>query len=152
MNESMKWIDSVRGTDSLREVARRIHTTHSTLARQVNADAVTFETVRDVSRAYRRSVLSDLILLGHLTTADAGLEGVERALQAATDAELVREVARRMDGGAASMYWDSPISEAVDRAENVARLDDHRRPPVDDERAVASEFDGDYDEDDGYDA
>lgn len=119
MNRSMKWVDEVRGTDSLREVARRIGTTHSTLARQVNNDQLTFETVREIARAYDRPVLADLITLGHLSTEDAGIEGVERALHSATDAQLVLEVSRRLDV-APSMLWDAPISEAVERAENVS--------------------------------
>lgn len=152
MNESMKWVDEVRGVDSLREVARRIGTTHSTLTRQIGADQLTFESVREISRAYRRPVLADLIRLGHLTTADAGVSGLERVLATATDEQLVHEIAQRLDTTASSTLWDAPVSEAFARAENVVSMADHRAAPVDDERAVASEFSEDRGEDDGYDA
>lgn len=152
MNESMKWVDEVRGVDSLREVARRLGTTHSTLARQINNDQLTFESIRDIARAYRRPVLADLIRLGHLSAEDAGLEGIERALSSATDEQLVVEIGRRLEVTPASIMWDAPVSEAVERAENVTRMDDHRRTEVDDERAVASTHSEDRGEDDGYDA
>lgn len=146
----MKWVDEVRGTDSLREVARRIGTTHSTLARQVNNDQLTFETVREISRAYDRPVLADLITLGHLSTEDAGIEGVERALHSATDAQLVLEVSRRLDV-APSMLWDAPISEAVSRADATVHYPEFNREPVDDFKAVASESSDDEGFDTNYD-
>ena len=151
MNESMRWVDEVRGVDSLREVARKIGTTHSTLARQINGDQLTFDSVREIARAYRRPVLSDLMRLNFLSAQDAGMEGVERALSAATDEQLVIEIARRLDVTPSSMLWDAPVTEAVERAENVTRLEDHRFTPVDDERAVASEISDDDGSDEHYD-
>lgn len=152
MNESVKWVDGVRGTDSLRAVARRAGITSAKLIRQVNDDQLTFETVREVSRAYGRSVLADLVRLGHLTESDAGVEGVERALAAATDEQLVLEVGRRLDVAPSSVLWDAPASESVERASNVVSMKDHRGPVADDFRAVASEVSEDRGEDDGYDA
>ena len=152
MNKAMKWIDEVRGSDSLREVARRTNLNQATLNRQVNLDMLTFETVRDVSRAYGRSVLADLIALEHLTESDAGIEGIGRALAAATDEQLVVEIGKRLDVTPSSLLWDDPVSDAVDRAENVTRMEDHRRTELDDDRAVASEHSDDRGEDGDYDA
>lgn len=120
MNEAMQWIDDVRGTDSLRGAARKANITSAKLIRQVNDNQLTFETVRDVSRAYGRSVLADLIALGHLSEADAGIEGIERALAAATDEQLVVEVGRRLEVTPSSLNWDVPVTEAVERAGNVS--------------------------------
>lgn len=142
----------MRGSDSLREVARRTNLNQATLNRQVNLDMLTFETVREVSRAYGRSVLADLIALEHLTESDAGIEGIGRALAAATDEQLVVEIGKRLDVTPSALLWDSPVTEAVDRAGNVIRIEDHRRTELDDERAVASEYSEDRGEDDGYDA
>ncbi|MFC4223537.1 hypothetical protein [Lysinibacter cavernae] len=130
MNNAMNWIDSIRGNDSHREVARKIGTTHSTLTRQVNQDQVTFETVRAVARAYGRPVVAELIATGHLTPEDAGAEGLERALQTATDEQLVVEVGRRLNVTQISGLWDAPISEAVQTAATVSHLADHRRDEV----------------------
>lgn len=120
MNLAMKWIDDLRGTDSIREVARKSGIAQPTLARQINNGQLTFESVRDVSRAYGRAVLADLITLGHLSESDAGIEGIERALSAATDEQLVVEVGKRLDVTPSSMVWDAPASEAIERAENVS--------------------------------
>lgn len=122
MNLSMKWIDEVRGNDSLRAVARRSGITSAKLIRQVNDDQLTFETVRAVSRAYERSVVSDLITIGHLTHEDAGVSGVERVLRAASDEQLVFEIGRRLDVTPASALFDSPVDEAIAKAGNVVRL------------------------------
>ncbi|WP_427870583.1 hypothetical protein [Leucobacter luti] len=122
MNIAMKWIDDVRGQDSLRAAARKAGVTAAKLIRQVNDDALAFETVRAVSRAYGRAVVNDLIATGHLTIEDAGVEGVERALQAASDEELVLEVGRRLDVTPASIMFDAPVDQAITSAGNVTRL------------------------------
>lgn len=166
MNESMKWLDEVRGNDSIRETARKIGTTHSTLTRQATMQQLSFETVRDIARAYGRPVIADLITLGHLTHDDAGIEGNERALRTASESELVLEVARRLNVSAHALLLDAPITEAFAAAQavtaaqseveehasgtNVARLDDHRRADMQDERAVASETSADRGEDTEY--
>lgn len=121
MNESIRWIDSVRGNDSLRGAARKAGITSAKLIRQVNDDLLTFETVRDISRAYQRSVVSDLIETGHLTREDAGTEGLERALRTASDEELVLEIARRLEVTDLGTIYDKPISQAVDSAERHLR-------------------------------
>lgn len=151
MNLAMKWIDDLRGTDSIREVSRKAGIPQPTLARQVNNDQLSFETVRDVARAYGRPVIADLIALGFLTAGDAGIEGIDRALAAATDEQLVVEVGRRLDVTPSSMVWDAPVSEAVARSEATVHYPDFNSEPVDDERAVASEISDDDGEDTNYD-
>lgn len=137
MNESIRWIDEVRGNDSLRGAARKAGITSAKLIRQTNDDMLTFETVRDISRAYGRAVVSDLIRTGHLTLSDAGAEGLERVLQTATDEELLLEIARRLEATSMGTVFDKPVSEAVTDAKV------HQFPrrgvatPVQDERAVA---------------
>lgn len=116
----MKWIDEVRGGDSLREVARRVGAHQATLNRQINLDMLTFEMVRDISRAYERAVLSDLISTGHLSISDAGINDIDTALHASTDAQLVAEVGRRL-GVTSSTLFDAPISEAITAAGNVIK-------------------------------
>lgn len=116
MNKSIRWIDEVRGNDSLRGAARKAGITSAKLIRQVNDDVLTFETVRNISRAYGRAVVSDLIVTGHLTPEDAGAEGVERVLRTATDEALVLEVARRLEVSSMGTVYDKPVSEAVTEA------------------------------------
>ncbi len=114
----MKWLDDVRGTDSIREVARRVGMNQGTLNRQVNLDQLTWEAVRDISRAYGRPVLADLVQLGHLNASDLGVSDIDTALRSATEEELIVEVGRRL-GVSGSVLFDAPISAAVATASNV---------------------------------
>lgn len=138
MNDSIRWIDQVRGNDSLRGAARKAGVTSAKLIRQVNDNLLTFETVRDISRAYGRSVVSDLIATGHLTREDAGAEGLERVLLTATDEQLVLEVARRLDVSDVGTIFDKPVSEAVTDA-TIHQFPTRNVPSTDqdDEEAVA---------------
>lgn len=114
----MKWLDDVRGTDSVREVARRVGMNQGTLNRQINLDLLTFEVVRDISRAYGRPVLGDLVQTGHLSPSDLGVSDVDTVLRSATEEELIVEVGRRL-GVSGSVLFDVPISAAVASASNV---------------------------------
>lgn len=116
MNNAMKWLDSVRGDDSVREVARRIGSTHATLYRQASAGHLTFDVVRAISREYGRSVIGDLVATGLLTAGEAGADDLDVALQAASDEQLVLEVARRLDIADMGTIYDKPVSEAVTEA------------------------------------
>lgn len=116
MNDTIKWLDSVRGADSIREVSRKIGTTHATLNRQANEDSLSFEIVRSISYAYGRPVLADLVATGHLSATDIGFSAIENALHSATDEQLVLEVARRLEVTDLGTVFDKPISEAVAEA------------------------------------
>lgn len=151
MNTAMKWIDEVRGTDSIREVARRAGLNQATLNRQVNLDQLTFDVVRDVSRAYARSLLADLVRTGFLAEADVAGDGIASALKAANDEQLVLEVASRLEITTIGTIYDKPVSEAVREA---GELVEGRFPPanvdgVDETRRVAKKKSRDRGEDDG---
>ena len=131
----MKWIDEVRGSDSIREVARRTGMNQATLNRQINLDMLTFETVRDISRAYNRAMLADLVTTGHLAVGDLGVDDIENALNAASDAQLVAAVADRL--GVDLGIFDKPITEAFAEASNVTTLHRNVPTPVQNDRRVA---------------
>ena len=122
MNDSIKWLDAVRGADSIREVSRKIGTTHATLNRQANDDSLSFEIVRSISYAYGRPVLADLIATGHLAPVDVGFSDIEVALHSASDEQLVLEVARRLDATDIGTIYDKPVSEAVRTAKGERHL------------------------------
>lgn len=130
----------------MREVARRVGMNQGTLNRQANLDQLTWEAVRDISRAYGRPVLADLVQLGHLRASDLGVSTIDTALRSATEAELVVEVGRRLGVGG-SVLFDSPISTAIAVTSNVVG---HGRFPgevEDDLEAVARKRDPDRGED-----
>lgn len=145
----MKWIDDVRGSDSIREVARRVGMNQGTLNRQVNLDQVSYDTVRDIAREYGRPVLADLVYLGHLSHDDLGVDDVASFLRSVTEEQLVYELGCRL-GVSGSILFDAPISAAVASASNIV----HGRFPAtdvgasdDDEAAVARQADDDRGED-----
>jgi hypothetical protein len=148
MNPSMKWLDAVRGTDSIREVARRIGSTHATVNRQAADDSLSFEIVRAISRAYGRPVLADLVELGHLKATDLGVSDIDNALRAASEEELIVEVGRRL-GISGTLLFDAPISQAVGAAANIVqgRFGASVGDQDEDQEAVARDADKDRGED-----
>lgn len=139
MNASMQWIDEVRGPDSIREVARRVGMNQGTLNRQINLDQLTFETVRDVCRAYERPLIPALIATGHITHEDAGIDRAEAALQSASEQQLVDEVGRRLGLPVPSRVYDLPISEAMGTIHQLRPADRHVGDIEEDLAEVASE-------------
>ena len=137
MNTAMKWIDEVRGSDSIREVARRAGINQATLNRQVNLDILGFDVVRDISRAYGRPILADLIKTGFLAQSDVSADGIESALHAASDEQLLLEIAARLEVTDFGTIYDKPISEAVSDAK-VHQFPQRNVPaPVEDDLKVA---------------
>lgn len=96
------WYRSVTGGDSANAVAQRAHVVQTTLNRQVRAGRFTAEVVVAVARAYSAPVLDALVVLGLLTEREARLKkrmsvGLEEALKTAEDAQILRELLRRIE-------------------------------------------------------
>lgn len=142
MNETTRWLDRVRGNDSIREVARKIGTTHATLNRQARDDQIAFELAREISRTYGRPILADLVALGFLTADDIGVDSVESALSAATDEQLVFEVGKRLGVTNASQLFDAPLGEAIESASKIVRLPRGVGGPTEDQEAAAAKTKG----------
>lgn len=141
----MKWVDDVRGTDSIREVARRSGINQATLNRQINLDMLSFDSVRDISRAYDRVMLADLVATGHLAPSDIGDDDIVNALDAATDAQLVAAVAHRLKVDLS--IFDRPITQAFADA-NVHQFPTRNVPaPSEDLGEVAGHTTIDHEED-----
>lgn len=150
MNNANEWLRATCGDDSFREISRRAGLSDSIISRQLSTGNISFDVSMAIAREYGTSVIAALVANGHITEKEAGIESTAAALQSATDEQLVVEVGRRLDVTSSSMTWDSPVTESIERASNVARLDDHRN--VDDHKAAASDTSDDQGEDNGYDA
>lgn len=150
-NDSTDLLLSVTGERSVRAIAIQAGFDPSTLTRQVKS-GIKAESVIDIARAYRLPVVSSLVRFGFLEESEAVEAAAEIALDSATDEQLAQEILDRVRRKQASPSLTEPVVDRSDVSENVVRLEDHRNQPAVDERAVASEFDGDHDEDDGYDA
>jgi hypothetical protein len=118
MSNPHTWLKSIGAVESLREVASRAGVSHATLSRQISNGRFLFDTTLDLARAYGAPVVPALVANGHLTPTEGGMEGIEKALAAATDEQLVVEVGRRLGLGG-SILFDAPASEAMATASNV---------------------------------
>lgn len=116
-----EWLKAIGATDSLRDTAEKAGLSHATLSRQITAGRFLIETAIALARAYETSPVAALVVNGHLTEEEAGLDAIEVALAAASDEQLVMEVSKRMGIAGASTLFDAPASEAARTAENVVR-------------------------------
>ncbi len=126
MNAVHAWLKATCGDDSYREIARRAGLSDSIISRQMREQgALSFEVAAGIAREYGASVLGAMLANGILSPEEAGAETVEAVLNAATDEQLVLEIARRLDVPNANPLFDAPITRAVDDAK-VTRLDTRR--------------------------
>lgn len=96
--DSIKWMQSIVGDDSLNVIASRADLVASTLYRNVEKGRLPPEVVVAVARAYRQPVLPGLVAAGLITQDEADLKALAavEALQSATDDELASEIMRRL--------------------------------------------------------
>lgn len=120
MFDAEKWLTRVAEQQSIRQIAKDLDVSNETLSRQVRNNSLTFEMVLTIARHYEISPVSALVTAGYLTPAEAAMPSLDVALETATDAQLVRAVAKRL-GVSPSTLFDTPITEAARTAENVVR-------------------------------
>lgn len=118
-----EWLKSIGATDSLRDIATRAGLSHATLSRQIGDGRFLMDTTLRLARAFGVSPVAALVSNGHLTPEEATFDSAT-SLQTATDAELVMEVARRLDVSDMGGLLDMPISSAVPAAHFMI-LDPH---------------------------
>lgn len=101
---SIAWLEAVAHDDSGNAVAQRAKIHQPTLSRQRRAGKLGPETVVAIARAYNVPVLPGLVACGLITEAEAALKervgDVEQILATASDADLLRAVLARVEGGA----------------------------------------------------
>ncbi|WP_417556110.1 hypothetical protein [Microbacterium sp.] len=151
----LAWIKSTCGDDSYREIARRANLSDSIISRQIrDLGALSFEVASAIARAYDSPVLAALLANALLTPEEAGASGIEASLRAATEQQLVIEIARRLDIPGAHDLFDKPIDDALQDA-RVTHINTRRNVPAADqderEAAFESPIDHDADTDDLYD-
>lgn len=132
------WLKATCGDDSYREIARRAKLSDSIISRQIrDLGTLTFEVAAAIAREYDVPVLGALISNGLLSLTEAGVDSTEAVLSAASDEQLVREIARRLEVADANSIFDKPISEATQEATIHQFPDRNVSRTHDDDRAVA---------------
>lgn len=97
------WCVGVTGKDSVHAIADKAGIPPTTLYSQVKGEITPTSAVK-IARAYHRPPTEPLIIMGLLTQEDVDALASSGSLTSAGDAELIRELARRLgvdDGGEA---------------------------------------------------
>ncbi|MFK4760343.1 hypothetical protein ACI3KS_05345 [Microbacterium sp. ZW T5_45] len=113
MTTPYEWLKMIGATESLRDIASKTGVSHATLSRQINDGGFLIDTTIRLARAYGVSPVGALVANGHLTAEEAGVDHVESALEAATDAQLVDQIAKRLGVTDFGTVFDLPVTEAV---------------------------------------
>lgn len=112
---SIAWMRGTVGDNTRNAVADRAGIVQSTLNRQIDKGVLRPETVVAIARAYGVPILPGLVACGLITEHEAAIkarsDSILEALAKADDADLVREVLRRIeqDGAALHTMLDEPL-------------------------------------------
>ena len=114
-----QWVNATTGSDSWRNVAEKLHTTHSTIQRRLkNAEA---NAIVELAAAYNTNPIPGLIAAGTITKADVLAYAGTYAVEDLTDVELAQIMVDRL---AEHERQNTPVSDASDSMPLSAVADD----------------------------
>lgn len=104
-----QWVNATTGSDSWRNVAEKLHTTHSTIQRRLkNAEA---DAIVELAAAYNTNPIPGLIAAGTITKADVLAYAGTYAVEDLTDVELAQIMVDRL---AEHEREEAPVSDVDD--------------------------------------
>lgn len=112
---SVAWMWDIAHGDTRNAVAERAGIVQSTLNRQIDKGELKPEMVVAIARAYGAPILPGLVACGLITEQEAAIkarsDSILEALAKAEDADLVREVLRRIEDDGAELHTmlDEPL-------------------------------------------
>ncbi len=128
-----EWLDQLVGADSYRTAAAKVGVDQSTLSRQLTRRGVISpEYVIALARAYGRRAGDELVVTGYLAPGDLEGVGIDSALRAATNRQLLEEIERRMESGAGSVFGE-PIGSIDDTRSDLDLAGDDIRDDREDD-------------------
>ena len=114
-----QWVNATTGSDSWRNVAEKLHTTHSTIQRRLkNAEA---DAIVELAAAYNTNPIPGLIAAGTITKADVLAYAGTYAVEDLTDVELAQIMVDRL---AEHEREEAPVSDLSDSMPLSAVADD----------------------------
>ncbi|MCS5479776.1 hypothetical protein NYP18_08900 [Corynebacterium sp. YIM 101645] len=134
MSNHKQWFIETTGNSSGRAAAELADIPPATLNRQLSKGELTAEFVIAIARAYHHSPVTALVSTGFITMAEVDGTSLGDALRFASDQELVRELAHRIDNEPA--HWEGTFDDVVDRSANPTL---HAVPSDDDVEAALQE-------------
>ena len=114
MSAFTKWIEEISGGNmSNRELAKKVGMTVATFHRKWTEDAFVSDDAITIARAFGRSPIEALVILGSLTEEEASKAARGYSLSEYTTLELSQELLRRIQASAeVPDYLDKPVDEA----------------------------------------
>lgn len=115
MSAFTKWIEEISsGNMSNREIAKKVGMTSATFHRKWTEDAFISDDAIAIARAFDRSPIEALVVLGSLTEEEAQKAERGYSLSEYTTLELGQELLRRIQESAkVPAYLDKPADEAA---------------------------------------
>lgn len=104
-----QWVNTTTGSDSWRNVAEKLHTTHPTIQRRLkNAEA---DAIVELAAAYNTNPIPGLIAAGTITKADVLAYAGTYAVEDLTDVEIAQIMVDRL---VEHEREEVPVSDADD--------------------------------------
>lgn len=104
-----QWVNTTTGSDSWRNVAEKLHTTHPTIQRRLkNAEA---DAIVELAAAYNTNPIPGLIAAGTITKADVLAYAGTYAVEDLTDVEIAQIMVDRL---VEHEREEVPVSDASD--------------------------------------
>lgn len=104
-----QWVNATTGSDSWRNVAEKLHTTHPTIQRRLkNAEA---DAIVELAAAYNTNPIPGLIAAGTITKADVLAYAGTYAVEDLTDVEIAQIMVNRL---VEHEREEAPVSDADD--------------------------------------
>lgn len=137
------WIAGLPGNPAPSQAAEKAQIDKSTISRQLKRGVISAGNVILLCRAYGKSPVDGLVETGYLRADELQGAGVPRALEQATNQQLLNEVMKRVDpegrrllhGGGITPITPRISAEADDDTDDVhelptaaRRVDDHPKP------------------------
>ncbi|NEG89797.1 hypothetical protein [Bifidobacterium aerophilum] len=105
-----EWLESTINEDTIAEVAQKSGIIKTTAWRQYNNDlGFSAENVILIARAYHKDPVEALVAFDYLRDDERGVAAVRSALHAATDKQLIDELASRLDRQPDKPIWNEPV-------------------------------------------
>lgn len=126
-NEPMtlkEWLDTLPGSPTVSQAADHSQVSKATLLRHAKSGKTTAEYAVAISRAYKVNEIESLIDLGFVNTEAVDKYGVEAALAAATNEQLLGEIMRRSDPQARYLFGNDGGDDAIGLAPHLAPVPD----------------------------
>lgn len=114
MSNHNKWFTETTGNASGRAAAELAGIPPATLNRQLAKGELAAEFVIAIARAYKTSPVTALVATGFITLDEVDGTSLGDALRFASDQDLVRELAHRIDDE--PTHWEGTFDDVVDRS------------------------------------